>query len=108
MLRAGTRRSAKVFTKTIYPLECIAVNMVYGFVMVQSRTGMEQEVWKKLRKLSGVTEVHPLFGEYDFLLRVTSDDPDGMARMIVNDIRTIEGVLSTKTLLAASFGPEPL
>jgi DNA-binding Lrp family transcriptional regulator len=82
--------------------------MIYGFVMVQCDTGHEQEVFKKLQGYDFVEEVHPLFGEYDFILRVKAEDPNALAHNIIENIRNISGVQDTKTYLEASFDGRPV
>jgi DNA-binding Lrp family transcriptional regulator len=77
--------------------------MIYGFVMVQCETGQEQEVYKKLLGYDFIEEVHPLFGEYDFIMRVKADDPNALAHNIIENVRNIPGVHDTKTYLEASF-----
>ncbi len=82
--------------------------MIRGFVMVQCKTGFEQNAFKKLQSYPWVEEVHPLFGEFDFILRVTANDPNDLAKYIIDEVRSIEGIIDTKTFLEASFGPEPI
>ena len=82
--------------------------MIYGFVMVQCDTGREQEVFKLLKGYEFVATVHPLFGEYDFIMRVKADDPNGLASNIIDHIRNIKGVKDTKTYLEASFDGDPM
>ncbi len=77
--------------------------MIYGFVMVQCSTGEEQEIYKKLQASDFVVEVHPLFGEYDFIMRVKAEDADNLANQIIERVRNIPGVSHTKTYLEASF-----
>ncbi len=82
--------------------------MIRGFVMVQCETGFEQNAYKKLQGFKWVDEVHPLFGEFDFIMRVTADDPNSLAKYIIEDVRAIDGITDTKTFLEASFGPETM
>jgi DNA-binding Lrp family transcriptional regulator len=82
--------------------------MIYGFVMVECRTGKESEVYEALKGLKWVDEVHPLFGEYDFLLRVKAKGPDDLAHFIIDQVRRLDGVENTRTYLEASFGPDTL
>ena len=94
--------------KLFLPITCYIINMIYGYVMIECKTGSEQAVFKKLQTLEQVEEVHPLFGEFDFIMRVKARDPDHLARFIIDQIRKIEGIENTKTFLEASFGPETL
>ncbi len=82
--------------------------MIYGFVMVSCKTGMEQAVYKKLQGSEFVEEVHPLFGEFDFIMRVKAEDADALAHHIIDSLRNIDGITDTKTYLEASFDGNPV
>jgi DNA-binding Lrp family transcriptional regulator len=58
----------------------------------------EYEVFNKLSKLPEVIEVHPLFGEYDLIAKIEAEDYESIGEIIVNKIRTIDGITDTKTL----------
>ena len=72
--------------------------------MIQCYTVKERTVFKKLRKVKWIKEIYPLFGEYDFMVHATAKDTDTLAKRIFADIRSIDGIDSTKTLLETSFG----
>jgi len=63
----------------------------------------EHEVYTKLSKVSEVIELHPLFGEYDLLAKIEADDFDSLGDIVVNKIRSIEGIIDTKTLTGTKF-----
>ena len=44
-----------------------------------------------------------LFGKYDLIAKIESEDEFTLTRVIVEEIRPIEGVLETKTLLGAEI-----
>ena len=50
-----------------------------------------------------VTSRWMLFGEYDLIARVQADDEFTLTRVIVEQIRTIEGINETKTLIGAEL-----
>ncbi|MFO8050221.1 MAG: Lrp/AsnC ligand binding domain-containing protein [Thermoplasmatota archaeon] len=82
--------------------------MIYGFVMVECKTGKEQGVYKQLQGFDFVEEVHPLFGEYDFIMRVKAENPDALASQIISKVRKLDGIIDTKTFLEATFDPDPV
>lgn len=77
--------------------------MIIGFVLIKALPGYEQRVYNKLYKVSEIIEFHPLFGKYDFIAKVESKDYDKLGNVIVTKIRSIEGVMSTKTLTGTKF-----
>jgi len=44
-----------------------------------------------------------LFGEYDLIAKVECEEEYTLTKVIVEDIRPIEGILDTKTLLGAEI-----
>lgn len=72
--------------------------MATGFVLISVEPGAEREVFKEVVKLEEVADVHLLFGEYDLIVRVEADSFDLIGEIVVNKLRKVPGVLSTKTL----------
>jgi len=77
--------------------------MVMAFVLVSIIPGDEFRVFKKLKNLLEIDEIYPLFGEYDFLVKLVAEDFDNIGNIVVNKIRIIRGVKATKTLTEAKF-----
>jgi len=63
----------------------------------------EAEVFSKLSNPFEIMEVHPLFGEYDFIAKVQSVGYEHIEE-IVNKIRTIDGITETQTLTTVGLG----
>lgn len=77
--------------------------MAIGFILISTAPAKEHEVYNALLKVSEITELHPLFGEYDLIAKVESKDFDTLGEIVVNKIRTIDGVADTKTLTGTKF-----
>ena len=77
--------------------------MAIGFVLITTLPGKEQEVRDKLDGIELVTSRWMLFGEYDLIARVHSDDEFSLTKCIVEEIRPIEGIADTTTLLGAEL-----
>jgi len=77
--------------------------MAIGFVLINAAPAHEHEVYNKLLKVSEIIELHPLFGEYDLIAKIDADDFEKLGQIIVNKIRSIEGVIDTKTLTGTQF-----
>jgi DNA-binding Lrp family transcriptional regulator len=63
-----------------------------------------KEVFNTLSKLHEVIEIHPLLGEYDFITKTEAEDYESIGEIIINKIRTIDGITDTKTLTAIGLG----
>jgi len=74
-----------------------------GFVLITTEPHKEKDVYLALRDLDGVQEPLPLFGEYDIIVRVEGPDMDTIGRLVCDKIRTMDGVLDTKTLMGIQF-----
>jgi len=76
--------------------------MATGFALLSISPLYEKEVYKKLKDTSEIIEVHPLFGEYDILLKIEAIDIDSIGEIVINKIRSIKGVTDTKTLIGTN------
>ena len=77
--------------------------MAIGFVLISAAPAHEHEVYNKLSKVPQIIELHPLFGEYDLIAKIEANDFEDLGTIIVNKIRSITGVLDTKTLTGLTF-----
>jgi uncharacterized protein with GYD domain len=77
--------------------------MAIGFVLITTEPGQEKFVRGKLEEINLVTAGWMLFGEYDLIARVQADDEYDLTRCIVEEIRPMEGIVDTKTLIGAEI-----
>ncbi len=72
--------------------------MVIGFTMMNVVSGAEYEVWQELVKISGVTRVVHVFGEFDYIVIIEGNELSELNHA-VDDIRLIQGVTTTRTFV---------
>ena len=77
--------------------------MAVGFILIKSAPAFEHEVYNKLLKTQDIIELHPLFGEYDLIAKIEADDFEKLGEIVINKIRSIRGIIDTKTLTGAKF-----
>lgn len=77
--------------------------MATGFVLVQVASGKEKAVYEALKEVDDVEEIHPLFGAYDFIIKLESKDYDAMGQLVVDSVRRVDGVENTQTLTVTSL-----
>lgn len=77
--------------------------MVIAFILVNTVPGKETEVYKKLSGMENVSEIYTLFGEYDLIVKVETKDFSQLERMVIDNIRSIPGIVDTKTLTGIKF-----
>jgi DNA-binding Lrp family transcriptional regulator len=59
----------------------------------------EQDAVNRLKNVPGVVEVNLVNGVYDIVVKITSDALDSLKETITRDIRTIDIIRSTMTLI---------
>ena len=72
--------------------------MTVGFVLIKVEPGHEFWVYRKLSDIPIIQEVYPLFGEYDFIVKIVADNFEIIGTILSNKIRTIAGIKDTETL----------
>jgi DNA-binding Lrp family transcriptional regulator len=74
-----------------------------GFVLIRVALRREHEVYNELSKIPEIIELHSLFGKYDVIAKIEADDHRKLAEIVINKIRSIEGVIDTETLAGTKF-----
>tara|TARA_B100000900_G_C20507530_1_gene686532 strand:+ start:636 stop:869 length:234 start_codon:yes stop_codon:yes gene_type:complete len=77
--------------------------MPEAFVLFKTLPARELEVYQTLSNHESVAEVHALYGEYDLLVRVSSEDSGKLSSMLMSDFRQISGVKDTQTMIAVEY-----
>ena len=73
--------------------------MSKAFVLLNSETGLEKEVFEKINAFSSVKEIFSLYGVYDIIILVEEQDMNQLKETIFHRIRLIKGVKATLTLI---------
>jgi len=77
--------------------------MVTGLVLVKMIPGKERQVLTKLRTIKEVVHMSAVFGRWDLVLDMETNDLEKLSEVVVTEIRNIPGVLSTETLVTTSL-----
>jgi DNA-binding Lrp family transcriptional regulator len=78
-------------------------SLAIGFVLISTAPAKEHEVYTELLRVKGIVELHPLFGEYDLIAKVEAEDFNALGQLVVDKIRSVPGVIDTKTLTGIKF-----
>lgn len=70
-----------------------------AYVLGVSKIGKEKEVLEKCLKIKGVVEGTVVFGEYDIIIKIQTDDVKDLSKR-VEEIRRIEELLRSATLIS--------
>jgi len=77
--------------------------MAIGFVLIKAASVYEHDVYINLLKVPEIIELHPLFGEYDLIAKIEAGDFEKLGDMVTNKIKSVKGVINTKTLTGIKF-----
>ena len=73
--------------------------MPIAFALTLIEMGSKAEVLRSLEKVEGVDEVFAVYGVYDVIARVRADSMDKLKEIVSQQIRRIDKVRSTLTML---------
>ena len=68
-----------------------------AYILLNCHTGTENDLISILKQIPGVIEINGIWGKYDIFLKVCSDEPEGIDRIIAQ-IRTKNGVTASYTM----------
>ncbi|MEC8548838.1 MAG: Lrp/AsnC ligand binding domain-containing protein [Candidatus Thermoplasmatota archaeon] len=77
--------------------------MSVGFVLITTEPGREISVRNALDSIDGVSGRWVIFGSHDLLVKVEADDESKITKIVIGDIRAIEGITDTRTLIGAEI-----
>jgi DNA-binding Lrp family transcriptional regulator len=72
---------------------------VLAFVLFKVSSGTEREVAQKIIEFKEVLQADVVFGEYDVIARVTTDDLGKLQDFVSDEVRTVPNVLVTSTMI---------
>jgi len=77
--------------------------MVKVYVLINVETGSEEEVMASLRSIPEVKEAHMVYGVYDIIARVETEEMEALKNVISWRIRRLENVRSTFTTIVVNL-----
>ena len=70
-----------------------------AFILLNTEIGSEDQVLQTLHSLPGVEEAYLVYGVYDLIANIYSDDMDTLKNVIMTKIRQLDHVRSTLTMI---------
>ena len=74
--------------------------MPLAWVLISCEPGRERDVYVHLLSMPTVSEVSVVYGELDLVARIDFDDQKEMSKTLIVEMRTVEGIRKTETLIA--------
>ena len=75
--------------------------MPAAFIVINAEMGSEEEVLDELKKLERVKEAYLVFGLYDIIVKVEADSMEELKDTVTWELRKMNKVRSTLTMLVA-------
>ncbi len=72
-----------------------------AYVLIKVKAGRTKEVLATLKKITGVEQAHPCFGQPDIFSFVNVEDEKSLSDLVISKVHTIEGVEETDTHIVA-------
>ncbi len=73
--------------------------MVKGYLLIKLVPGLESDAMSQIRTTPGVMDVNLVFGQWDAIATAEAKNLHELSRIIVSEIRGIQGVQDTTTLV---------
>lgn len=75
--------------------------MIKGFLLIKLVPGLEADALTQIRATQGITDVTLVFGQWDAIAVAEAKSLYELTKIIVSQVRGIQGVQDTTTLLEA-------
>jgi DNA-binding Lrp family transcriptional regulator len=76
---------------------------ILAFVMINVKVGTDRDTVSKLRTLKGIREVHEVYAVYDIVAIIEAETMAELNELVNSEIRKIESVTSTNTIIAEKY-----
>jgi hypothetical protein len=73
--------------------------MVKGYLLIKLMPGLESDALSQIRAIPGVSDVNLVFGQWDAIAIAEAKSPFELSRMIIGEVRGVQGVQDTATLV---------
>ena len=77
--------------------------MAVGFVLITTEPGKEISVREKVAEIDCVKGIWVVFGSFDCFVKVEADEESDLTEAIVKGIRSVPGIVETRTLIGAEI-----
>ena len=79
----------------------MCASVIEAYIMMNIKSGSEDEVCEKLTKYQEVEEVAVIYGEYDAIIKVKTENMKTLDNFITETLRALPNIFLTATMLIA-------
>jgi DNA-binding Lrp family transcriptional regulator len=73
--------------------------MPSAYVLINCTLGSDKEVISRLMEIPVVIQAYQVYGAYDIIVRVAADTVEELQQALKSDIRRLDNIISTVTLV---------
>jgi len=73
--------------------------VVSAYTLIRTEHSKREALVNKIKKLSFVKEVTPVYGEYDIIVKTETESIEELNFFIYNELRKIRGLAATTTMI---------
>ena len=73
--------------------------MIKCYILIKLVPGLEADALSQIRAITGIQDVNLVFGQWDAIALAEARTLFELAKTIISDVRSIQGVQDTTTLL---------
>ncbi len=77
--------------------------MIKGYLLIKLVPGLESSALSQIRATQGILDVNMVFGQWDAIAVAEAKTFFELTRIVVGEVRGIQGVQDTTTLLEAEL-----
>ena len=77
--------------------------MVKGYILIKLVPGLESDALSQIRAIPGIADVNLVFGQWDAIAIAEAKNLFELAKTVVSEVRSIQGVQDTTTLLQGAL-----
>ena len=77
--------------------------MIKGYILIKLVPGLEADALFQIRAIPGVLDVNLVFGQWDAIAVAEAKSIFSLSKIIVSEVRSIQGVQDTTTLLQSEL-----
>lgn len=74
-----------------------------AYVLISVKAGQTKKVYQRLARTDGVVNIDAISGPYDIIATVQAPDFNAIGKLVLDTIRTGEGITDTVTCNVISF-----
>ncbi len=77
--------------------------MIKGYLLIKLVPGLESSALSQIRATTGILEINLVFGQWDAIAIAEAKTLFELTKIVVGEVRGIQGVQDTTTLLQAEL-----